>query len=49
MPDYEKLYYKLFAVFAEVTEALEQQDYGTAKRLLIKAQQDAEDAFLEEE
>ena len=49
MEDYKKLYYRLFNVYSEVLEQLERQNYGLAKEILIKAQQEAENLFLEEE
>ncbi len=47
MPDYKTLYYSLFGIMEDVLEQLDQANYGTAKQLLIHAQQAAEDAFLE--
>ncbi len=49
MPDFEAIYYKLFAETENAIAALEQQNYGEAKRILIAAQQAAEEAFLAEE
>ncbi len=44
--NYKELYYRLFAVLADCTAALEAQNYGLAKDILIQAQQDAEEQFL---
>ena len=49
MPDYERLYFKLFAAMADAVEKLEQQNYGDAKGILISAQQEAEEQYLSEE
>ena len=46
MPDFEALYYKLFACTEDAIAQLEQQNYGKAKEILIDAQQKAEEAFL---
>ena len=49
MPDYKKLYFKLFAAMADAVEDLEQENYGSAKQRLITAQQEAEEEYLDEE
>ena len=49
IPNYEKLYFKLFAAMADAVEDLEQENYGLAKRRLIAAQQEAEEEYLSEE
>lgn len=49
MPDYEKLYFKLFAAMADAVEDLENGKYAAARRRLISAQQEAEEAYLEDE
>ena len=41
--DYQALYYKLFNAFTDILEALEAQNYGQAKALLIAAQQESEE------
>ena len=46
MPDYKKLYFKLFAAMADAVEDLEKQNYGMAKQRLISAQQEAEEEHL---
>lgn len=46
MPNYKSLYFKLFAAIADAVEELEQQNYGTAKELLIRAQQEAEEDYI---
>ena len=48
MPDYKKLYFKLFAAMADAVEELDQQNYGAARQRLIAAQQEAEEEYLEE-
>lgn len=49
MPDYEKLYFKLFAAMADAVEEMEAQNFGAAKETLIRAQQAAEEQYLTEE
>lgn len=46
--DYESLYYRLFAAMADAVEALEKQNYGQAKEILILAQQKAENEILKD-
>lgn len=46
VPDYEKIYYQLFARVADATEALEQGDTEQALEILIAAQQEAEEACI---
>ena len=49
MEPYKSLYYKLFAAMADAVEALERMDFGTAREILIEAQQMAEEAVLSQE
>lgn len=49
MPDYKKLYFKLFAAMADAVEALEQGKFVFARERLIAAQQEAEEVHLSEE
>ena len=49
MPDFEKLYFKLFAALADATEYLEEGQPFLAKERLIRAQQEAEEEYLAEE
>ena len=49
MPDYKELYFHLFGVLADAVDALEDGDSEKAKELLIQAQQQAEDDYLEED
>lgn len=44
--DYEKLYHLLFNAITDALEQMEQQNYGSAKDLLIAAQQTAEDIYI---
>lgn len=48
MPDYKELYFKLFAVIADTVDDLEQGNAEAAKQRLIRAEQDAEEQYLEE-
>ncbi len=49
MPNDRSLYYKLFAAAADTLDALEHANYAQAKDLLIRAQQEAENAWLSAE
>jgi hypothetical protein len=46
MPDYQALYFKLFAAMADAVEHMEHENYGLARQTLIKAQQEAEEEYL---
>lgn len=46
MPDYEKMYHLLFNAITDALEQIEQQNYGSAKDLLIAAQQQAEEIYI---
>ena len=47
--DYEKLYHLLFNAITDALEQMEKQNYGTAKDLLITAQQKAEEIYMSAE
>ena len=49
MPDYKKLYFKLFAALADAVEELENGQPFAAKERLIRAQQEAEEEYIDEE
>ena len=44
--NYEKLYHLLFNAITDALEQMEKQNYGTAKEVLIAAQQQAEDIYI---
>ena len=46
MPDYQSLYTKLFNAVTEAVEALEQQNFGQAREILVRAQQQTEEAYI---
>ena len=46
MPDYETMYFHLFNRVTDAVRELEKQNYGNAKDILIKAQQEAEEDYL---
>ena len=46
MPDYEKMYHLLFNAITDALEQIEQQNFGSAKDLLIAAQQEAEEIYI---
>ncbi len=47
MPDYAKLYRLLFNAITDALEQIEANRTGSAKRLLILAQQEAEELYME--
>ena len=49
MPDYQKLYTLLFNAVTDAVEELEVLNVGRAKNLLIAAQRQAEEQYLESE
>lgn len=49
MVDYQKLYSKLFNAITDALEQLSRQNIGSARDILIRAQQEAEEIYLEEE
>ena len=46
MEEYKKMYLLLFNAITDALEQMEQQNYGTAKDLLIAAQQPAEEIYI---
>lgn len=44
--DYQKLYTHLFNASTNAVKELEQQNYGTAKKILVEAQQGAEEMYM---
>ena len=49
MPDYEKMYHLLFNAITDALEQIEQQNFGSAKDLLIAAQQKTEEIYMSAE
>ena len=49
MPNYQKLYTKMFNAATDALEALDSLNIGLAKDLLRRAQQEAEEAYLNDE
>ena len=47
--DYKKLYFHLFNTVTDAIAAIEQQNYGQAAALLIAAQQETEEMYMDEE
>ena len=45
---YKALYHLLFNAITDAVRCLEDTDYGTARRLLIEAQQQAEELYIAE-
>lgn len=48
MPDYEKLYRIVFNSITDALDAIDGEDYQRAKKVLVKAQQAAEDCYVED-
>ena len=48
MADYEKMYSTLFNAITDALKNMEQQNYGCAKEILIRAQQDTEKQYMSE-
>ena len=46
---YEKMYFTLFNAVTDALEAMEAQNFGQAKELLIAAQQHCEELYLDGE
>ena len=46
--DYELLYHRMFNVVTDALNALKQQNFGQARDVLVKGQQDCEEQYLEE-
>lgn len=46
MLDYKKLYFQLFGALAEAEEAIEALNFGLAKEILIRAQQNTEEQYI---
>jgi len=49
MPNYQKLYTLLFNRITEAIEQLDQKNYGHARDLLVRAQQDSEECYISED
>ena len=49
MTDYQKLYTLLFNAITDAVDQIKRQNYGTAKELLIRVQQQAEEIYMEED
>ena len=47
--NYEKLYHLLFNAITDALEQMESQNFGTAKEILIAAQQQAEEIYMSAE
>ena len=46
--EYEKLYGILFNVLTDAIEQIDLKNYGAARELLVKAQQQAEEVYISE-
>ena len=49
MPNYEKMYFKLFNAITDALQLLEEKDIGRAAFILAKAQYDAEEEYISAE
>ena len=48
MPDYRKMYTILFNAITDALECIQQDDYNTAKDILIYAQKTTEEIYISE-
>ena len=46
---YGKMYYRLFNAVTDPLQEMENRNYGTAQQLLVAAQQDCEEIYLDGE
>ena len=46
--DYKKLYFHLFNAATDAIEAIEKKNYGQASAILIAAQQETEEMYMDE-
>ncbi len=44
-----KMYYRLFNAVTDALQEMENRNYGTAQQLLVAAQQDCEEIYLDAE
>ena len=44
--DYQQLYHRLFNGITDALEAMQRQDFGLARNILISAQCDTEDLYI---
>ena len=49
MPNYQKMYSTLFNAITDAIESIRQDNYGEAKEILIKAQQETEELYITDE
>jgi len=49
MIDYKPLYHLLLNASEDAIKAIDAQNFGQAKEILIRAEQDAEEAYLQQE
>ena len=47
--DYEKMYFTLFQAITSALKAMEQQNFGIARDILIQGHQQAEEIYIEAE
>ena len=48
MPEYEKMYLKLFNAVTDALAALEEKNFGTAAELLRRGQETCEELYMDE-
>ena len=49
MPDFESLYLFLFNRITDALGEIKEQNYGKAREILLKAQEEAEERYMKEE
>ena len=46
MPDFEKIYFYLMARIADGIDAIDERNYGQARKILIAAMREAEERYI---
>ena len=49
VPNFESLYLYLFNRITDAVEEIKEQNYGKAREILMKAQEEAEERYMKEE
>lgn len=48
MPDFEKMYFHLFNSLSKAIEEADKTNFGRVREILIQAQQECEDMYMDE-
>ena len=49
MADYQKMYLTLFHAMTDAVESMQQFNFGAAREILIRAEQEAEEIYMDTE